>query len=81
MIFLAVVLHSRRTGVVNGTYELTDHGTLIGYLTEEEYLRLTNYDAKFFSSSWLMFYAASAAYLLHLREVATAGFREIHLAP
>jgi len=53
---------------------LTDCGKLIRYLTEEEYPRFRNYESKFFSSSRLMFYAASAAYRLHLREVVTAGF-------
>ena len=56
MIFLAVALDGGSAEVVNGTYELTDHGKLIRYLTEEEYLPFTNYESKFFSSSWLMFY-------------------------
>ena len=58
--------------VVNGTYELTDHGKLIRHLTEEEYLRFTNYELRFFSSGWLKFDAASAAYFLDLQEVVTA---------
>ena len=76
-----MALHSGHAEVVNGRCELTDHGKPIRYLTKEEYLRFTNYELRFFSSDWLMFYAASAAYLLHFGEVVTAGFGEIHLAP
>ena len=60
---------------------MTDHGKPIRYLTEEEQLRFTNYELRFLSSGRIMFYAASAAHLLHFEEVVAAGFRDIQLAP
>jgi hypothetical protein len=81
MIFLAVALHGGSAEVVNGAYQLTDHGKLIRYITVEEYLRFTDYELRFFSRGWVIFYAGIAAYLLHLRGVLTPGFREIHFVP
>jgi hypothetical protein len=79
MIFLFVVLHGGGAEVVNGSYQLLEHGKLIGYLTENEYYRDITIELRFFSSGWMIAYAATAAYLLHLREVVTPGFREVHL--
>jgi hypothetical protein len=81
MVFLMLALHGGSPELVNGAYQLTDHGRLIRYLTEEEYLRFTNYELRFFSSGWMIFYAGTAAYLWHLRDVVTSGFREIRLEP
>jgi len=80
MIFLMIAFHGGSPEVINGSYQLTDHGKLIRYLTEEEYLRFRNYELRFFSSGWMIFYAGTVAYLLHLRDVLTRGFREIHFA-
>ena len=81
MIFLFVALRGGSAEVVNGSYVLNPHGKLSRYLTEDEYLRFTAYELRFFSSGWMIFYGASSAYLVHLREVVTPGFREIQLEP
>ena len=47
MIFLAVARHGASAEVVNSTYELTNRGQLIRYLTEEAYLRFPNYELRF----------------------------------
>jgi hypothetical protein len=79
MISMIIVFKGGSPTMVNGTYELANHGKLIRYLTLEEYQGLTNWELRFFSSGWVVFFAGLAAYLWHLTEVFTAGYREIHL--
>lgn len=80
MISLYIVLKGGSPVIVNGSYQLTDHGRRIRFLTKDEYQSFTNWELRFFASGWMIFFASVAAYLWHLREVLKPGSRELNLA-
>lgn len=80
MVSMFVVFKGGSPTMVDGSYQLTDHGKLIRYLTADEYQSLTNWELRFFSSGWMVFFAGLAGYLWHLREVFAPGYREVHLS-
>ena len=53
MVSMLVVFKGGSPEMVNGTYELADHGKLIRYLTLSEYQSLRNWELRFFSSGWI----------------------------
>jgi hypothetical protein len=81
MVVLFIVLKAGSPKFTNGSYQLTDHGKLIRYLTEDEYKNMTNWELRFFASGWMIGFGALTAYLWHLREILTPGFREVHSEP
>ncbi len=81
MIVLYIVFKGGSPAIVDGSYQLTDHGRLIRDLTAAEYQSFTNWELRFFASGLMIGFAALAAYLWHLREILLPGFREVHLEP
>ena len=77
MILLFVAFKGGSPEVVNGAYQLSDHGRLIRYITPYEYLQSLTLELRFFSSGWLAGYAAVLTYLTVLWSGLRSGFREI----
>jgi len=67
--------------VVNGSYRLSNHGKLIRYLSKDEYQQSLMLELRFFTSGWLVGYAAVLTYLSALWVGLRPGFREIHWGP
>jgi hypothetical protein len=79
--FILFLIHVRGGSpeIVNGVYQLTNHGKLIQNLSAAEYERAINHELRFFSAGWALMFSVAFAYLWHLWRVLHPGFREIQV--
>lgn len=59
--FLAMS-HAAFPKIINGEYVLDSHGTIVGHLSEAEYLSLKGWELRLFASGWIVFYYALVIY-------------------
>jgi hypothetical protein len=53
--FLAMS-HVASPEIINGEYVLNNHGKIVGYISEKDYLLLKGWELRLFASGWMFFY-------------------------
>jgi hypothetical protein len=53
--FLALS-HAASPEIINGAYVLNNHGKIVGYISEKDYLFLKGRELRLFASGWVFFY-------------------------
>jgi hypothetical protein len=54
-VFLALS-HAASPEIINGAYVLNNHGKIVGYISEKDYLFLKGWELRLFASGWMFFY-------------------------
>ncbi len=54
-VFLALS-HAASPEIINGAYVLNNHGKIVGYISERDYLFLKGWELRLFASGWIFFY-------------------------
>jgi hypothetical protein len=54
-VFLALS-HAASPEIINGAYVLNNHGKIVGYISERDYLFLKGWELRLFASGWMFFY-------------------------
>jgi hypothetical protein len=54
-VFLALS-HAASPEIIDGAYVLNNHGKIIGYISEKDYLFLKGWELRLFASGWMFFY-------------------------
>jgi hypothetical protein len=55
IVFLALS-HAASPEIINGAYVLNNHGKIVGYISERDYLFLKGWELRLFASGWMFFY-------------------------
>jgi len=55
LVFLALS-HAASPEIINGEYVLNNHGKIVGYISERDYLFLKGWELRLFASSWMFAY-------------------------
>jgi hypothetical protein len=48
--------HAASPDIINGEYVLNDHGRIVGYISEKDYLFLKGWELRLFASGWMFAY-------------------------
>jgi hypothetical protein len=59
--FLALS-HAASPDIINGEYVLNSHGTIVGHISERDYLLLKGWELRLFASGWILAYYAIMMY-------------------
>ena len=59
--FLALS-HAASPDFINGEYVLNSHGTMVGHISERDYLLLKGWELRLFASGWILAYYAMMMY-------------------
>jgi len=59
--FLALS-HAASPEIINGEYVLNSHGTMVGHISERDYLLLKGWELRLFASGWILAYYAMMMY-------------------
>jgi hypothetical protein len=51
-----ILSHAASPEIIDGAYVLNNHGKIVGYISEKDYLFLKGWELRLFASGWMFFY-------------------------